>query len=349
MQQIILRRVKRRNPFKVERLPWITRIYRFPFEKWNNLGKQALFGAFNFLTFFAYQRLMPLKARGTFTLSIDGAEKRILFNTANTMFSSLYFSMYAEGYEPEVAALLDTIMPERGTFYDIGSNWGYFSLYVASKPNFRGNIHAFEPFPSTYRDLKSVVEQAALGSRIRLHNHALADRCGRANIAIPDFLNSGWATLVDDSGDRVKSQEKVIEVATLDSLSLDPPSVMKIDVERSEAKVLRGATALLARHRPLIVFESLRAFKEPGLTLEPFRILHEAGYVFFRPAWLWQDGSSRFLLGWDGNVEAFPTDVLALVPLNPEQRFLHPDVLNLFACHRESLPQIESLFNERLD
>jgi FkbM family methyltransferase len=239
-------------------------------------------------------------------------------------------------------------MPERGTFYDIGSNWGYFSLYVASKPNYQGKIHSFEPFPSTFLDLKSVVEQTSLGKRICLHNHALADRCGRANISIPDFLNSGWATLVDDSGDRVKSQEKVIEVATLDSLTIEPPAVMKIDVERSEAKVLKGARTVLAKHRPLIIFESLREFKDPDLTIEPFRVLQEAGYVFFRPAWLRKHGSTHYFLGWDGNVEASPTDVLALVPLNPEQRFLYPDVLNIFACHQESLPKIESLFDERL-
>ena len=53
-------------------------------------------------------------------------------------------------------------LPEDGVFYDIGSNWGWFTMHVASRPGFRGKIHAFEPFASSYADLCDLVRQAGL-------------------------------------------------------------------------------------------------------------------------------------------------------------------------------------------
>src|ERR1041384_2365545 len=200
MQQVLVTRVRRRTPFRIEKLPLMVRIYRYPFEKWASHGKQALFGIFNILSFYAYQKLMPAKAKGSFALQLEGGEKRIYFNPGNTQFSALYLSVFADGYEREVGALLDVIMPEQGVFYDVGSNWGYFALFVASKPGFRGKIHAFEPFPSTFQDLKSVVEQSGLTTRIQAHEQALSDQTGAANMVVPDFLHSGWATLEEKEG-----------------------------------------------------------------------------------------------------------------------------------------------------
>ena len=38
------------------------------------------------------------------------------------------------GYEPELAHLLDYLVPDTGVFLDVGSNRGYFSIYLATRP-----------------------------------------------------------------------------------------------------------------------------------------------------------------------------------------------------------------------
>ena len=45
-------------------------------------------------------------------------------------------------------------------------------------------------------------------------------------------------------------------------------------------------------------------------------------------------------------IDTLPTEVLALVPLTPEDRFLRHDQINIFACHMNNLPRIRSLFEK---
>jgi hypothetical protein len=112
----LVKEVKRRRPFKIERLPAIVRIYRFPFQKWRTHGKQALFGVFNIALFMAYQKLVPIKPKGVFLLEVDGACKPVVFDGRNTQFESLYLDIYADGYESEVTALIDLLLGTDGVF-----------------------------------------------------------------------------------------------------------------------------------------------------------------------------------------------------------------------------------------
>src|SRR5262245_38215202 len=54
------------------------------------------------------------------------------------------------GYEPELMHLLDLLVPDDGTFLDVGAHWGYFSAFLGSRPGFNGVIHAFDPVNVTY-------------------------------------------------------------------------------------------------------------------------------------------------------------------------------------------------------
>jgi FkbM family methyltransferase len=343
MERMLARRVTRRNPFRVESVPLINRIYKYPFEKWSSPGKQALFGVANVGLFYAYQRFVPRAAKGVFQFMDRETLRKVAFDGRNTQFASLYFSMYAHGYEPEVTALLDVIVPDTGVFYDIGSNWGYLSLFVASKPGFRGKIHAFEPFPPTFADLQSVTQQAGVMDRVVLHNEAVADAPGETTMRIPDLLHSGWATM-EEVSDKMSSREKRIKVISLDSLNIEPPSVIKIDAENAEARILSGGKRVLSQNRPMLVFENLKSLTEPQTTLEPFWILHDAGYRFYRPSWMKRIDSQTYFLGGDSHAAPAPDDTLTLLPFKPEERFLSYDQVNIFACHASEVPHLESLF-----
>jgi FkbM family methyltransferase len=343
MERMLARTVTRRKPFRVESVPLINRIYKYPFEKWSSPGKQTLFGVANIGLFYAYQRLVPIPARGRFRFKDRGVEKVVGFDGRNTQYASLYFSWYEYGYEPEVTALLDVLISDDGVFYDVGSNWGYLSLFVASRPGFHGEIHAFEPFPPTFANLSDIVSQAGVADRVTLHNQAVGEQPGRSTMRIPGLLHSGWAT-VEETKETSASQANTVEIITLDSLKLKPPSVVKIDAERSEAKVLKGGLRLIKEHHPMIVFESLKALQDPKATLEPFWILQDAGYRFYRPCWLRNEESRAYFLGGDSHAAPVPNEVLALVPLDPARRLLAYDQLNVFACHERDLGHLASLF-----
>ena len=342
MQPILIRQITRRNPFKIKKVPWIARVYAYPFDRWPSLGTQAVFGAPNFALFLLFQKISPFKPQGRFAYAIDGGEKLIRFNGLNTQFHALYFKSFAKGFEPQISALMDLLLPADGVFYDIGSNWGWFSLLLASKPGFHGVIHAFEPFPSTYRDLCSLIAQAGLAECVHAHNLALSDHTGSAHMHLPDRFQSGRAVMeeaqIDEGG--------VAPMTSLDSLNLDPPFLIKADVEGAEAKVFRGGIKLLAAHKPLLVFENSRQVNDPWWALEPLEILRGLGYDLFQVAWLRRAKDKAFLVGDDIDPAPQDTEVLALSPFCWEDRLLRYEGLNIFACHRDKIPMLKNLFQE---
>ena len=62
---------------------------------------------------------------------------------------------YALGtYEPEVTALILSMLKNGKTALDIGANIGYFTLLMAHLVGLKGRVIAFEPFPLVYNLLQ---------------------------------------------------------------------------------------------------------------------------------------------------------------------------------------------------
>lgn len=348
MGYVLVRKITRRNPFSIEKLPLLARIYKYPFDRYSTVGKLALFGAPNMLAFYLYQRLVPVRSVGRFRFANQGLTKLINFDARNTQFSSIYLSSQYFGYEPQVTALLDALLPIDGVFLDVGSNWGLFSLFLASKQGFRGTIHAFEPFPSTFADLLSTVKQAELENTISCHNVALSDEIGESTMRLAYNFQSGGAYLPRPGETNSKGGVKVM-VQTLDSLNMGSVSILKVDAEGSEAKVFRGGYHLLARQRPMIVFENSKQTEDVEATLGSLKLLRDLGYVFFHLSWLRNHNNIRFFVGDESDPHARLDETLALVPFNMDMRLLRQEAMNIFACHSEALPQLEPYFEKLTD
>lgn len=339
MRAAFVREITRQRCFQTKTIPWILKIYGYPFHRWSSPWRQGLFGAPNFLFFFLYQRLWPFSTEGTFIYNC-GEETVIRFNAKNSQFLPICFDL-RNGYEPQTTALINLITPPNGVFYDIGSNWGWFSLSLAARPDFQGKIHAFEPFPSSYADLCSVVKQAGLGARIQCHAMAMSDRCSEGTMRMRDSFSSGLATL--DESQEARGQ--TIQMTTLDSLSLEPPDVMKVDVEGAELKVFSGGANLIEKHKPMIIFENGRPFfSDAAAALNPLFFLSERGYVLYRLAWSKKMGQKEYYTGDEFEQAAQSAESLTLVEFDPSERFLLADGGNIFACHKEKLGELRRHF-----
>lgn len=322
--------VSLRNPFEVEALPFLARLHEIAFRPRRRVAKRFIGKPAKRL----FRLLLALGVEGTGRLRVatPSGPRKITFRARNTQFGALYMPQDKPVYEPETSALLDRLVGDEDVFFDIGANWGWYAVLIATRPTFHGAVHAFEPFPSTFADLASVVRQAGLEARITCHDVALGARDGQGEMAFSDGVQSGLARLGEKGGVAVR-------LARLDdlSLSLAPPCVIKIDAEDHELEVLEGATATIDQARPFIVFENWLHHHEPRLTLAPIALLAARRYRFFFVGWVRQEADC--ILHDPG-----PSTELALVPFIAAQRFQLPTQMNIVAVPIERMDE----FRQRL-
>ncbi|MDA0675699.1 MAG: FkbM family methyltransferase [Proteobacteria bacterium] len=333
--EILRTPVTLRSPFAGPRLSLLARVHRAAFrDRPRRMAKRLIGKPAKRL----YRLLLAVGAGGGGTVLFDGPEGRrrtVTINARNTQFGALYLPQNEPVYEPETSALLDRLVGDTETVFDIGANWGWYALLIASRPGFAGTVHAFEPFPSTFDDLRRTVDQCGLAERIRCHRLALAAASGEADMAFSDGVQSGLARLGETGG--VKGTPARVQLARLDDLGLAPPAVIKIDAEDHELAVLEGARATLGRARPLVVFENWLHRGDPRLTLDPIRLLAELNYRFFYPGWV--EGDADCIVA-----SRTRSGVLALVPFVVAQRFQLAAQLNILAVPAERLAELRTRF-----
>lgn len=151
----------------------------------------------------------------------------------------LFLYGFLEGVE---AGLILSLIQPGMTVYDVGANLGVYSLHFSRAVGPGGRVVAFEPTPRLIERMQR--QFAALGvSNVAVAPVALSDRGGPARL----FLGEGSErnSLVVESGEGM-----AVETVKLDdylaSGAAAAPDFVKIDVEGSEERVLRGGEGLFA-------------------------------------------------------------------------------------------------------
>lgn len=175
----------------------------------------------------------------------------------------------------EVLAISRAVMSAGGTYVDVGANYGSYALGIARMKDVR--VIAVEPQPHLVEALRS--SQRSNGfANLEIVEAALDAKPG--TIALAVGIGSGSASVIHA---RLAPDVRKIDVAsrTLDELAqthdIQDLRCLKIDVEGAELSVLRGGLSVLARHRPVVIFEASRADPQN----EVFALLRGAGYSEF--------------------------------------------------------------------
>ncbi|MFA6003837.1 MAG: FkbM family methyltransferase [Elusimicrobiota bacterium] len=334
--EILTRDLTYRNPYAIEYLPALARLHLAAWSPSQRMRQEII--KLPLRPIFKWVYKTGWGGSGRMRLNLQGTWTTLPFDARNLQFTSLYMPQHAQGYEPETAALIDTLAASRSVFYDVGSNWGYYSLWIAGRAGFEGHVHAFEPLPGSFQDLTDLVARAGLAARITCHHAALSDSAAPAAMVIPDGLHSGLATVSQGPGGVAITRQR------LDDLGIAAPDVIKMDVEDHEARVLAGGRQTLDKAKPHIVFESVRGRQKPSERIAPFALLEKLGYLFFCPTWVEKAD------GYNGYIECSKyrqgqPATLALVPFQPCQIFFLKEHLNVLACHQDKLPQLLALFS----
>ena len=192
-------------------------------------------------------------------------------------------------YEPIATAVFSALLSDGDVAIDVGAHLGDFTFVAAAKVGPSGAVYAFEPQDSVRRILTDNLASNKITNVIPL-DCALADVPGVARLYdFPDPAATAQASLSSLQVGQSSIYTEVT-VSRLDDVIAEDDrhrvAALKIDVEGSEALVLRGATSLLASAKPAVIFEVNGLSTDGGFTCEAFVALYDAGYVLhgMRPA-----------------------------------------------------------------
>ncbi len=152
----------------------------------------------------------------------------------------------------DMAYLLHVTTPQ-DLFADVGANVGSYTLLACGARGARG--YCFEPVPSTYVRLLDNLAINSLQSRVIPMNIGLSDSDGELHFtAHQDTINHvAAAGRAEGNGSTIS-----VPVRSLDSVfSPEQPTIMKIDVEGFEMKVIEGAGKVLSNPNLHSVFMEL--------------------------------------------------------------------------------------------
>lgn len=168
---------------------------------------------------------VTVKAHGrSFTLEAQpGKITRIIRRTGRPYEHPLLEHIYAKGFE--------------GVAIDAGANFGNHTLWLAAICGLR--VEAFEP-----------IQHHVLARNVA--RNRMEDRVGVHPVALGEYEGTAQHT---DKGVLIPAGGK-LPVVTLDGFGFDDVSVMKVDVEGWEYRVLAGATDTISRCRPVIYAET---------------------------------------------------------------------------------------------
>lgn len=144
-----------------------------------------------------------------------------------------------------------------GVFYDIGSNIGFFALLAGREVGPAGHAYAFEPVPANVERIRANATRNRLANVTALQV-AASDGPGSATLLLSRHPG-GAALAAAAPAPADLTGEIEVQTVSIDQLvaadAIQPPTVVKVDVEGNEAPVLRGMAATIRTSRPVLVIE----------------------------------------------------------------------------------------------
>jgi FkbM family methyltransferase len=174
------------------------------------------------------------------------------------------FTLYGGHAEPAELLLAARFVQPGDIVIDVGANVGAFTAAFAGVVAPDGAVHSFEPYAPARRQLERTIELNSLDN-VTVNSFAVTNEVG--HVALYDYGPGyeSWSTLEPrsiDVGPQTIAAVGHTDVpsTTLDAYceekGIDRISLLKVDVEGAEARVLEGAEAILDRRAvDLIVIE----------------------------------------------------------------------------------------------
>lgn len=214
---------------------------------------------------------------------------------------------YGADRERETMELFQRIVTPGWNVVEVGGHIGFVALYFSRLVGDSGSVCVFEP---GYNNLPYIVANTAGMANITVRREAVSDFVGHSQFYIEELtgqnnsLNPEYSVFQNNA--KYAHSAEVYHMVDVDVVTLDAfvakqdidVQFIKIDVEGSEAEVLRGAESLFLSQHPICMVEVTDRHQEV------FKILKAHGYSIFTPR-LAQVETAESLMG---NVFCFHRD-----------------------------------------
>jgi FkbM family methyltransferase len=201
--------------------------------------------------------------------------------------SELARLIYCEYFELMEREFLKAFLRPGDIFVDVGANIGLYTLIAASFVGESGSVYSFEPSEKTFKRLCDNVTLNAF-SNVQCYQMALSDEIGEFPFYTSEDGYDAWNSFVTPIAGKAFSKEGIrcqkSDDFALEHDLIDRATMIKIDVEGWESRVLEGARGSLSREdAPLLQVEfTEEASASAGYSCEHlYHLLEELGYKMF--------------------------------------------------------------------
>ncbi len=192
--------------------------------------------------------------------------------------------------EKGTIAWIDRELRSDDVFYDIGANIGVYTIFAALRLGESGSAFAFEPHIPNANSLIENIFLNGLEHKVRLVTSALTSKVGYNKFNYYSMnAASSTSQYGGDSYEGASFDPKFVEIkhgCSIDSLCshgiLQPPSIVKIDVDGLDYEILEGMHGLLASSEgPREIQIELGTDTKPKI----IKLCEDVGYVLKEKHW----------------------------------------------------------------
>jgi FkbM family methyltransferase len=190
---------------------------------------------------------------------------------------------YLGTFEPYCLPFLRGCAEKGGTVVDVGANIGFYTLESAVAVGSQGRVISIEAAPSHLESLNRNIELNGM-KNVSVIGTAVGDAVGQAMLTLPRGDNLGMFTLGDVEGE----ETYLVAIDTMDHLlehqNIHSIDLIKMDIEGSEFKALRGAARIFEKFRPSLLIElNEMALRRCGSSTQAVKgLLNDMGYRGWR-------------------------------------------------------------------
>lgn len=217
--------------------------------------------------------------------------------------------LISKEYEPEFVELIKKSVVKNSDAINVGANIGLYTCLLADLIEPERKVLSIEPTPNAFNYLLSNIKRNNLENKIITYNGVASDSVGKFSInsivGKEEYSSLGEMAHPSVIGQDVFSLE--VDGETIDNLVAKhniEPSIIVIDVEGAEYRVLLGAVNTIRKYRPIIISEldDLLLEKLGSTSAEILHLLEENNYNIIDV----ERNTSIIEFPFSGNIIAYP-------------------------------------------